>query len=64
MKKKSDLIIELALTKSALKTAIEKITKLQNKMTNIKELLDDDFWDDDEIYENYKETIKKIIERA
>jgi hypothetical protein len=64
MKKKSDLIIELALTKSALKTAIDKITKLQNKMTNIKELLDDDFWDDDEIYENYKETIKKIIERA
>jgi hypothetical protein len=64
MKKKSDLIIELALTKSALKTAIDKITKLQNKMTNIKELLDDDFWDDDGIYENYKETIKKIIERA
>jgi hypothetical protein len=62
MKKKSDLIIELALTKSALKTAIDKITKLQNKMTNIKELLDDDFWDDDGIYENYKETIKKIIE--
>jgi hypothetical protein len=62
MKKKSDLIIELALTKSALKTAIDKITKLQNKMTNIKELLDDDFWDDDEIYENYKETIKNIIE--
>jgi hypothetical protein len=64
MKKKSDLIIELALTKSALKTAIDKITKLQNKMTNIKELLDDDFWNDDEIYKNYKETIKKIIERA
>jgi hypothetical protein len=64
MKKKSDLIIELALTKSALNTAIEKITKLQNKMTNIKELLDDDFWNDDGIYENYKETIKKIIERA
>jgi hypothetical protein len=64
MKKKSDLIIELALTKSALKTAIEKITKLQNKMTNIKELLDDDFWNDDGIYENYKETIKKIIEGA
>jgi hypothetical protein len=64
MKKKSDLIIELALTKSALKTAIDKITKLQNKMTNIKELLDDDFWNDDGIYENYKETIKKIIERA
>lgn len=64
MKKKSDLIIELALTKSALETAIEKITKLQNKMTNIKELLDDDFWNDDGIYENYKETIKKIIERA
>jgi hypothetical protein len=62
MKKKSDLIIELALTKSALKTAIDKITKLQNKMTNIKELLDDDFWNDDGIYENYKETIKKIIE--
>jgi hypothetical protein len=64
MKKKSDLIIELALTKSALETAIDKITKLQNKMTNIKELLDDDFWNDDGIYENYKETIKKIIERA
>ena len=64
MKKKSDLIIELALTKSALKTAIEKITKLQNKMTYIKELLNDDFWNDDEIYKNYKETIKKIIERA
>jgi hypothetical protein len=64
MKKKSDLIIELALTKSALKTAIDKITKLQNKMTYIKELLDDDFWNDDGIYENYKETIKKIIERA
>lgn len=62
MKKKSDLIIELALTKSALKTAIEKITKLQNKMTYIKELLNDDFWNDDEIYENYKETIKNIIE--
>jgi hypothetical protein len=62
MKKKSDLIIELALTKSALKTAIDKITKLQNKMTNIKELLDDDFWNDDGIYENYKETIKNIIE--
>ena len=62
MKKKSDLIIELALTKSALKTAIEKITKLQNKMTYIKELLNDDFWDDDEIYKNYKETIKNIIE--
>jgi hypothetical protein len=31
-------------------------------MTNIKELLDDDFWNDDEIYKNYKETIKKIIE--
>ena len=62
MKKKSDLIIELALTKSALKTAIEKITKLQNKMTYIKELLNDDFWNDDEIYKNYKETIKNIIE--
>lgn len=62
MKKKSDLIIELALTKSALETAIEKITKLQNKMTYIKELLNDDFWNDDEIYENYKETIKNIIE--
>ena len=64
MKKKSDLIIELALTKSALKTAIEKITKLQNKMTYIKELLNDDFWNDDGIYENYKETIKNIIEGA
>lgn len=64
MKKKSDLIIELALTKSALETAIEKITKLQNKMTYIKELLSDDFWNDDGIYENYKETIKKIIEGA
>ena len=62
MKKKRDLIIELALTKSALETAIEKITKLQNKMTYIKELLNDDFWNDDEIYKNYKETIKNIIE--
>lgn len=62
MKKKSDLIIELALTKSALETAIDKITKLQNKMTYIKELLNDDFWNDDEIYKNYKETIKNIIE--
>lgn len=64
MKKKSDLIIELALTKSALKTAIDKITKLQNKMTYIKELLNDDFWNDDEIYKNYKETIKNIIDGA
>ena len=62
MKKKSDLIIELALTKSALETAIDKITKLQNKMTYINELLKDDFWNDDEIYKNYKETIKNIIE--
>lgn len=64
MKKKSDLIIELALTKSALETAIDKITKLQNKMTYINELLNDDFWNDDEIYKNYKETIKNIIEGA